>query len=160
MHLGIGGSYNFDDSYKLYGQFLLGEFVLREFIAGTGWWGNKYGIQLGIQTPEAFKISGLHLLLEGNLVRPYTYSHSNTLSNYGYEMQPLAHPLGANFIEGIVEAKYIRNRNILALSLFTQFLDLIQLVSILVRIFITTILPGHLNITYGCCRERDRIIRQ
>ena len=117
MHLGLGASYNFNDQYKLYAQFLLGEFVLKEFIAGTGWWGNKYGIQLGIQSPEAFGIHGLHLLIEGNMVRPYTYSHLYTLTNYGYEMQPMAHPLGANFIEGLIEAKYILKRNIISFTL-------------------------------------------
>jgi hypothetical protein len=117
LHLGMGSSYNFFDEYKLYAQFLLGEFVLKDFFGGTGWWGNKYGIQMGIQSPEAFKIHGFHLLFEGNLVRPYTYSHSNTLSNYGDYMQPLAHPLGANFIEGLIEARYIRGKNIFGLVL-------------------------------------------
>jgi hypothetical protein len=117
IHLGIGSSYKIFETYKIYGQFLLGEFLLKEFFAGTGWWGNKYGVQLGIQSPEAFKIQGFHLLLEGNLVRPYTYSHTNTLTNFGYEMQPLAHPLGANFIEYLLEAKYIRKQNIFGLIL-------------------------------------------
>ncbi len=117
MHLGLGASYNFFDTYKLYGQFLLGEFILKEFLGGNGWWGNKYGVQLGLQSSEAFNIRGLHLLAEANMVRPYTYSHSNTLTNYGYEMQPLAHPLGANFIEGLVEAKYYLNKNIFSFTL-------------------------------------------
>lgn len=115
VHLGMGSSYIFYDNYKIYAQFLLGEFVLKDFFGGTGWWGNKYGIQMGIQSPEAFKIKGFHLLIEGNLVRPYTYSHSSTLSNYGDYMQPLAHPLGANFIEGLIEAKFIRRNNIFGL---------------------------------------------
>jgi hypothetical protein len=117
LHLGIGSSYKIYDEYKIYAQFLLGEFLLKEFFRGTGWWGNKYGFQLGIQSPEAFNIRGFHFLIESNIVRPYTYAHTNTLSNYGYEMQPLAHPLGANFIEYLIEAKYIRNKNIFGLIL-------------------------------------------
>ena len=117
MHLGMGASYNFFDRYKLYGQFLLGEFVIKEFIGGRGWWGNKYGFQLGLQSSDPFRLAGLHLLAEANMVQPYTYSHSNTLTNYGYEMQPLAHPFGANFIEGLIEAKYYHNKNIFSLTI-------------------------------------------
>jgi hypothetical protein len=44
--------------------------------------------------------------LETNRVRPFTYSHNDTISNYTHYNQPLAHPLGANFQEFIGIANY------------------------------------------------------
>jgi hypothetical protein len=39
-------------------------------------------------------------------VRPFTYSHFDSISNYTHYNQPLAHPLGANFNEYIMLLKY------------------------------------------------------
>jgi hypothetical protein len=39
-------------------------------------------------------------------VRPFTYSHVDSVSNYTHYNQPLAHPLGANFQEFIAIARY------------------------------------------------------
>lgn len=37
--------------------------------------------------------------IEYNHCRPFTYAHTNSLQNYGYLNQPLAHPLGSNYKE-------------------------------------------------------------
>ena len=39
-------------------------------------------------------------------MRPYTYSHNDTVANYSHYNQPLAHPLGANFLELIGILRY------------------------------------------------------
>ena len=44
--------------------------------------------------------------IESNRVRPYTYSHYDSATNYTHYNQFLAHPLGANFQEFIGIAKY------------------------------------------------------
>jgi hypothetical protein len=44
--------------------------------------------------------------LESNRVRPFTYSHDDSISNYTHYNQPLAHPLGASFQEFIGIARY------------------------------------------------------
>ena len=41
-----------------------------------------------------------------NRVRPFTYSHRDSVANYTHYNQPLAHPLGANFSELIGIARY------------------------------------------------------
>jgi hypothetical protein len=41
-----------------------------------------------------------------NRIRPFTYSHNDTIANYTHYNQPLAHPLGANFQEFIGIANY------------------------------------------------------
>lgn len=91
---------------QVYGQLLLDEFFLKEIRAGNGWWANKYGLQLGGKYIDLFSIKNLDIQGEINLVRPFTYSHSDSVSNYSHFNQPLAHPLGANFAEWIGIVRY------------------------------------------------------
>lgn len=97
---------NFAHHFQVYGQLLLDEFKLSEIKAGNGWWGNKYGVQLGAKYIDAFGITNLDLQTEINRVRPFTYSHNDSVANYTHYNQPLAHPLGANFSEWIGLARY------------------------------------------------------
>jgi len=91
---------------QFYGQFLLDEFNLKEIRKNNGWWGNKWGLQLGAKYVDAFGIKNLDLQIEHNRVRPFTYSHRDSVANYTHYNQPLAHPLGANFSEYIGIARY------------------------------------------------------
>ncbi|MEP7143965.1 MAG: capsule assembly Wzi family protein [Ferruginibacter sp.] len=91
---------------QLYGQLLLDEFKLGQIRANTGWWANKWGLQLGAKYVDAFGIPNLDLQFESNRVRPFTYSHYSMIANYTHYNQPLAHPLGANFQEFIGILKY------------------------------------------------------
>ncbi|MES2432122.1 MAG: hypothetical protein V4556_14395 [Bacteroidota bacterium] len=92
--------------FQFYGQFLLDEFKLNKIKEGKGWWANKWGLQLGAKYIDAFGISNLDLQVETNRVRPFTYTHDDSVSNYTHYNQPLAHPLGANFQEFIGIVKY------------------------------------------------------
>jgi hypothetical protein len=91
---------------QLYGQVLFDELVIKELKAGNGWWGNKFGVQLGGKYIDVFGVRNLDVQGELNMVRPFTYSHHDSSANYGHYNQPLAHPLGANFIEGIGIVRY------------------------------------------------------
>jgi hypothetical protein len=104
----LGGDFKANIAHKVqvYGQLLLDEFVLGKIKENRGWWANKYGTQLGIKYIDAFGIANLDLQAETNRVRPYTYSHNDSVSNYSHYNQPLAHPLGANFNEFIGIARY------------------------------------------------------
>lgn len=104
--LGINTSYRFSNSIMSYGQFLIDELTVNEFFSNKGYWGNKYGIQVGLKSYDAFTISELYIQCELNTVTPYTYSHKDPSKNYGHYNQELAHPLGANFIESIGIANY------------------------------------------------------
>ena len=99
---------------QFYGQFLLDEFTGKEFFAGKGYWANKWGFQLGGKYFDAFSVKNLDLQGEINAVRPFTYSHSDTVINYSNYNQALAHPLGSGFIEMLGVAKYapLKNLNI------------------------------------------------
>jgi hypothetical protein len=92
--------------FQFYGQLLLDEFLLKEAFKNDGYWANKFGYQLGAKYVDAFTIKNLDLQFETNLVRPFTYSHYDSVANYTHYNQPLAHPLGANFREFIGVLKY------------------------------------------------------
>jgi hypothetical protein len=92
--------------FQFYSQFLLDEFNLSEVKKNNGWWGNKWGLQAGAKYIDAFNIKNLDLQIETNRVRPFTYSHRDSVANYTHYNQPLAHPLGANFQEWIGIARY------------------------------------------------------
>ncbi len=91
---------------QLYGQLLLDEFILSEIKNKPTSWVNKWGIQLGAKYLDAFGVRNLDIQVEANRVRPFTYSHNDTVANYTHYNQPLAHPLGANFQEFIGIIRY------------------------------------------------------
>ncbi len=109
-HIGIASSYKLADGIQTYGQFLLDEFKLSALTDGSGSWVNKFAWQLGLKQYNSFGMEGLFTRIEYNGARPYTYSHKNALTNYGHYGQPLAHPWGANFHEGILQIVYQRRR--------------------------------------------------
>ncbi len=84
---------------NLYGQFLLDEFSLGDMKGGEQSWKNKFGYQLGMKYYDAFSVKNLMIQAEYNHVRPYVYSHSNILTNYGHNNQSMGHLWGANFRE-------------------------------------------------------------
>jgi hypothetical protein len=92
--------------YMLYGQLLLDEFSLTEVRAGNGWWANKQGFQLGWKFFDFLGIRNFCWQNELNVVRPYTYGHFTAEQSYTHYAQPLAHPLGANFIENVQFLRY------------------------------------------------------
>ena len=104
--VGLDVKANLAKKFQVYGQLALDEFKLSEIKAGNGWWANKWGIQLGAKYINAFGISNLDLQVEHNRVRPFTYSHRDSVANYTHYNQPLAHPLMANFQEFMGVARY------------------------------------------------------
>lgn len=104
--VGIDAKANVAKRLQLYTQILFDEFKIGELTAGNGWWGNKFGIQAGAKYIDAFSVRNLDLQGEVNVVRPFTYTHSDSVDDYSHYNQPLAHPLGANFAELIGIIKY------------------------------------------------------
>ncbi|MBK7937542.1 MAG: hypothetical protein IPJ82_10800 [Lewinellaceae bacterium] len=106
--VGFDARWNFLNRFQVYSQFLLDEFLFSALVKPEekGWWGNKYGLQAGIKYMNAFGADHLDLQIEYNTVRPYTYSHYDSLNSYTHYNQPLAHPLLSNFKEIVVMARY------------------------------------------------------
>jgi len=108
--LGLTYKYKWSNQVNLYGQFLLDEFSLGDVKAGDNSWKNKFGYQLGIKYFNAFKVDNLWLQLEYNHVRPYVYSHSEPITNYGHANQNMGHQWGGNFEELIAIGRYHKGR--------------------------------------------------
>ncbi len=101
-----------------YFQALLDEFLLSELQADfnqwrnpnqnirSGWWANKYALQIGWRSIELFQLKGLDTRIEFNMARPFTYAHSSPTQSYSHYNHSLAHPLGANFEELLFIAQY------------------------------------------------------
>lgn len=111
----------FDMDYQagnqlFYFQLMLDEFKFEEMKAMNGWWGNKQAFQVGWRSFNVFGEKNLHSLTEFNYIRPFMYSHRTPLQSYGNYNQPLAHPSGANVMEGVFQITYSRNRVYLALK--------------------------------------------
>jgi hypothetical protein len=114
--LALQSSYYFaSKKHCVYFQLPLDEFVLKEIKNRSKWWANKYGAQLGIKG----QFKKWSYLLEGNLVRPYTFSHISSGQNNGSLGLPLGHYLGSNFAELLATAQ-IPFKNF-QLTLFSSF---------------------------------------
>jgi len=126
--IGLNMKYNFAKQFQAYGQLVFDEFSINDLTAGDGWWGNKTGVQLGLKYMNAFKIDHLDLQVEYNQVRPYTYSHRDTipgqnqfaLASYSHYSQPLAHPLGANFREVLLQLRYAISPQLIFNAMFSN----------------------------------------
>jgi hypothetical protein len=103
---GLDFKANIHHHFQVYSQFLLDDINIAELKKGSGYWGNKWGIQAGAKYIDVFGIKNFDLQLETNRVRPFVYSHSDSTANYTHYNQPLAHPLGANFQEFIGILRY------------------------------------------------------
>ena len=115
--LGINMSYIIGRHTTIYGQFVLDEMTVKKFIAFKGYRHNKQAYQLGVKSYDCFGVKNLFLQLEGNIVRPYMYSHTTQgagidvgENNYAHYNEPLAHPWGANLWEMVFRAQYNWNR--------------------------------------------------
>lgn len=103
--IGFGGKARIWKENYLYAQFVLDEFKLSEIKARNGWWANKYAFQAGLRSFWG-TLRQLMIQAEFNQIRPFNYTHYYPLQNYGHLVEPLAHPLGANLIEGILIGRY------------------------------------------------------
>jgi hypothetical protein len=108
--LGLTYKYKWSNQVNFYGQFLLDEFSLGEVKNEKNSWKNKFGYQLGAKYYNAFHVNNLLLQLEYNHVRPYVYSHSNPITNYGHNNQSMGHQWGGNIREFLAIARYHQGR--------------------------------------------------
>lgn len=120
--IGFSSSVRPHKQLKLYGQVMLDEFKFDKVTASiqnrtnpdttlpTGWWANKQAVQLGWKWIEPLNWKKALVLAEFNLVRPFMYTHGSPQQSYTHLNQPLAHPLGANFIEWIAMIDWQPNR--------------------------------------------------
>ncbi len=79
---------------ELYGEGLLDDFSVKK--AGTGWYGDKWAVLLGARGAWAFLGGDWTATLEYARIRPYVYSHKDSLTSYAHFVTVLGHPAGPN----------------------------------------------------------------
>lgn len=110
----------------IYGQILIDDFLLSAFRARNGWWGNKYGFNVGSRFFIVPKDSSGHTksynsyTIEFTYMRPYVFSQTNPGIVYGNQGLPLAHPLGSNFAELYQEYLWQKMDNNFTFNAFLQ----------------------------------------
>lgn len=122
-HIGFHAKALLAHHFEFYGQFLFDEFLAKQFFSHNGYWANKWAMQIGGKYVDAFNIPNLDLQGEINVIRPYTYSHDDSVSNYSNYNQPLADPFGANLVEAVGIASY---QPIKKLTLYARIITLQQ----------------------------------
>jgi hypothetical protein len=104
--IGFDAKANLAKQVQLYGQVMLDEFYTKYIRERKGWWGNKWAFQAGMKYIDVLGVENLDLQLETNWIRPFTYSHFDTVANYTHYNQALAHPLMSNIKEYIGILKF------------------------------------------------------
>lgn len=109
--MGWQGKFQPNTHTQFYTQLLIDDMQVGEMLKSSGWWGNKYGVQLGCKVIDIANVPTLDAQFEFNAVSPYTYSHTQdsgeaNINNFTHYNQPLAHPFGANFIEVYTKLAY------------------------------------------------------
>ena len=110
VQIGLNMKYKVNNNVSIYNQFLIDEMTVDRVFDGSGYWGNKFALQLGSKWYNAFKVDNLMLQGEFNWVRPYTFAHGEVELNSGHFNQSIAHLWGGNFWEVIGIARYTKNR--------------------------------------------------
>lgn len=124
--LGLNVKWVPKDKYQVYGQLMIDELRTSEAFSGSGWWGNKTGVQLGLKKFDLFNVANLDAQIEYNTARPYTYTHRDQqasdipLTSYAHFNQALAHPFGANFTESLISVKYRPSTKLFVSLLFQK----------------------------------------
>ncbi len=105
--VGINTAYRWGRQ-QAYAQWVLDEFRAGDLVRGIPSWANKYAFQAGIRGWTRVSGQGIRWQFEINGARPFTYAHWSGATNYAHQNTALAHPLGANFVEGLGALTWFR----------------------------------------------------
>lgn len=107
--VGVAASYRPVDGLKVYGEFLLDEYVPDH--RGKGWWANKWAWQLGAHAVD-IGLPRTDLRIEFARMRPFLYSHGQAINSYTHFGDLLGHPAGPNSWNLLFEASWIASRRL------------------------------------------------
>ncbi len=96
---------------KLYGELFLDDLTTSKL--GSGFYGNKYGVTAGLFYVDVLGVSNLDLRAEYTAIRPFVYSHKDTVTTYAHFVTPLGHWLGPNAQQTNFTLAYRPQRRIL-----------------------------------------------
>ena len=105
--VGINAGYRWGRQ-QIYAQAVLDELRMKDLLQGNPTWANKFAFQAGIRGWTSVVGQGFRWQAEINGARPFTYAHWSGSTNYAHQNSALAHPLGANFVEGLGSITWFR----------------------------------------------------
>lgn len=117
MMMGLDAKCTAIKNFKFSGELLIDDITTTKL--GTDWYGNKLGYALGAFWVDPFGIDNLDLRIEYTRIRPYVYSHENSLG-YTHYASLLGHAIGPNADQMYVEANY-RFSKYAKLALVSEF---------------------------------------
>lgn len=103
MMMGIDFKLTALKNFKFYGELFIDDITTTKL--GTDWYGNKLGYQIGSFWVDPFKIKNADVRIEYTRIRPYVYSHKNSLDYKHYDSL-LGHSIGPNADELYWEVNY------------------------------------------------------
>lgn len=106
VQLGLDVKANIAKQWQVYAQGLIDGLAPNNAKGGDNWWGKRVSYQAGIKYIDALGIANLDWQIELNSASPFTYTAADSGMAYMHYLQPLAHPLGANFKEWIGIIRY------------------------------------------------------
>lgn len=96
---------------KLYGELFLDDVTTSKL--GSGFYGNKYGLTAGLFVVDPFNLANLDARVEYTAVRPFVYSHKDTVTAYAHFITPLGHVIGPNSDNLFLQLRYRLSRRTL-----------------------------------------------
>jgi hypothetical protein len=94
--LGTHARWEIAPGFELRGEGILDDLVANKI--GTGYWSNKWAWQFGGMWADAFGIPNLDWEAEWMYIKPYLYSHWDTIGSYSTSGTPLGGQIGPNSI--------------------------------------------------------------
>ena len=95
---------------KIYGELFVDDLSTSKL--GTGFYGNKYGFTAGFFYVDLLGLANLDFRAEYTAIRPFTYSHKDTVTAYAHFTTPLGHWSGANSENFFAQLKYRYSRRL------------------------------------------------
>jgi hypothetical protein len=74
--------------------------------AGSDWFGNKHGYQLGVHAVDPVGLPNTDLELEGMLLRPYVYTHTDPINVAQHYGSNIGSPLQPNSVQYLLRVRH------------------------------------------------------
>ncbi len=115
---GLSGKILATRKLQFYGQFMVNNSLGKE---ANNRRSNYFGLQGGLKCFNLLGIKNLDVQIEADAVQPFAYSANDTIANFTNYNQPLADPLGSNFVKTIAVVHFQPYKNITAVVKATNF---------------------------------------
>ena len=115
----LGADFRFIHSRaSVYGDFFIDDITTKKI--GTDWFGNKFGMQVGLYAVEPFGLEGFDTRMEYTRIKPWVYTHKYPINTYTHYGDGLGYFSGPNSDVFFVEMRKRFTRKIETGFIFTK----------------------------------------